>query len=111
MRCFLSLLLLCLGLLSAPAANAADPPGFTLTIKDHRFEPTELQVPAGQKIEIHVVNQDASAEEFESNDLHREKLVPAGGRITLYVGPLKPGSYEFFGDFNPRTARGTIIAR
>jgi|SRR6185312_10416954 len=108
-------LVLSLGLaLLAPAVSpaiAADAPVVTLTIKDHRFEPSEIQVPANQKIELRVVNKDSTAEEFESLDLHREKVVAGGREITVYVGPLQPGSYEFFGDFNPKTARGHLIAR
>lgn len=102
---------LLLPLLLAAGAAAADTPSFTLTIRNHRFEPTELEVPAGQKIELHVINQDATPEEFESTDLHREKVVTGGQQITVYVGPLRPGSYEFFGDFNPSTARGHLIAK
>lgn len=94
---------------AAPAR--ADNPVFTLTISNHRFQPDELQVPSGQKIELHVVNKDKTAEEFESTDLHREKVIAGGSEITLYIGPLRPGSYEFFGDFNPKTARGHIIAK
>jgi hypothetical protein len=67
-------------------------------------------VPAGQKIELHVSNERAAASEFESNELHREKVVPAGQQVTVYVGPLRPGSYEFFDDFNPKT-RGHLIVR
>ncbi len=89
----------------------AETPSFTLTIRDHQFEPTELQVPAGQRFELHVVNQDKSAEEFESSSLHREKIVPAGSQITLQLGPLKPGQYDFFGDFHPKSARGHIVAK
>ena len=100
-----------LPLLLAAGAAAADTPSFTLTIRNHRFEPTELEVPAGQKIELRVINQDATPEEFESTDLHREKVVTGGQQITVYVGPLRPGSYEFFGDFNPSTARGHLIAK
>ena len=102
---------LLLPLLLAAGAAAADTPSFTLTIRNHRFEPTELEVPAGQKIELRVINQDATPEEFESTDLHREKVVTGGQQITVYVGPLRPGSYEFFGDFNPSTARGHLIAK
>ena len=105
------LLLTSLILASAAPGWAAEPPTFTLTIQNHRFAPTELEVPAGQKIELHVINQDSTAEEFESSDLHREKVIPAGKEITLFVGPLRPGRYEFFGDFNPKTARGFIVAR
>jgi heme/copper-type cytochrome/quinol oxidase subunit 2 len=88
----------------------ADPPTVSLTIRNRTFEPSELQVPAGQKIELHVRNADAAAAEFESAELHREKVVPPGQEVVVYVGPLRPGSYEFFDDFNP-SARGHIVAR
>jgi plastocyanin len=84
---------------------------YTLTIKDHRFTPTELEIPAGQKITLTVKNLDPTAEEFESIELHREKVVGGGQEITVYIGPLRPGRYEFFGDFNPQTARGTIVVK
>ncbi len=106
----LSIALALSAVLGAPSL-AADPLQYTLTIKDHVFAPTDLEVPAGQKFELRVVNQDKTAEEFESKDLHREKIIPGGGAITLVLGPLRPGSYEFFGEFNPKTARGKIIAR
>jgi hypothetical protein len=109
MRRVLPIPLVLLLAISGPAI--ADAPAYTLTIHDHQFQPTELEVPAGQKIELQVVNQDPSAEEFESNDLHREKIVTGGGRIAVYVGPLSPGRYEFFGDFHPKTARGHIVAK
>ena len=89
----------------------ADRPIYTLTIHDHQFQPTELQVPAGQKIVLHVINQDPSVEEFESTDMHREKIVTGGAQITVYIGPLSPGSYVFFGDFHPDSARGHIVAK
>jgi hypothetical protein len=84
---------------------------YTLTIKDHRFTPTELELPAGQKITLTVKNLDPTAEEFESIELHREKVVAGGQEIIVYIGPLRPGRYEFFGDFNPQTARGTIVVK
>jgi hypothetical protein len=84
---------------------------YTLTIRDHRFAPTELEIPAGQKIALTVKNADSTAEEFESIELHREKVVAGGHEIIVYIGPLRPGRYEFFGDFNPQTARGTIVAK
>ncbi len=96
------------GLLAAP--GRAEPPEFTLVIESHEFTPAELKVPAGQKLRLIVENRDATPEEFESYDFNREKIVPANGRIALFVGPLKPGRYEFFGDFNPKTARGYLVA-
>lgn len=92
------------------AAFAADPAEYRLVIKDHRFTPAELKVPAGQKIRLVVDNQDATAEEFESYSLNREKIVPGNGKIVVFVGPLKPGRYEFFGEFNMDTAQGVLVA-
>ncbi|MGB7543498.1 MAG: cupredoxin domain-containing protein [Burkholderiales bacterium] len=98
------------GLLFATPALAADP-DFTLTIKEHRFEPSELQVPAGKKIRLLVKNLDPTPEEFESHELKREKVVPGKSEVTITVGPLKPGTYKFFGDFHESTAKGTIVAK
>ena len=93
-----------------PWPAVADNVTASLTIRNRAFEPAELQVPAGQKIELHVHNMDAAASEFESDELHREKVVPAGQEIVVFVGPLRAGQYEFFDDFNPQ-ARGHIVAR
>jgi uncharacterized cupredoxin-like copper-binding protein len=94
--------------LSLPAAGA-DTPALTLVIEGHRFSPTELMAPAGQKLRIVVENRDKTPEEFESYALNREKIVAPGTSVVLYVGPLKAGRYEFFGDFNPATARGWLV--
>ena len=82
-----------------------------LIIREHKFEPAELNVPAGQKIKLVIENQDATAEEFESYELNREKIVPPKGTVTIFVGPLKPGRYPFFGDFNKDSAKGALIAK
>lgn len=95
--------------LAAPAQ--AEMPAYTLTIRNHHFQPTELQVPAGQKFKVIVVNQDPTPEEFESTDMHREKIVVGGSKITVYIGPLPPGTYTFFGDFHPQLARGHIVVK
>lgn len=102
--------LTCSMLLWAGSALATEPE-FRLVLKDHRFTPSEVTVPAGQKVRLVVENQDATPEEFESYSLNREKIVPAGGTITLFVGPLKPGRYEFFGEFNAKTARGWLVVQ
>jgi hypothetical protein len=103
-------ILACLAFLLAWPAAAADTPTASLTIRNRAFEPAELQVPAGQRIELHVRNVDTAASEFESAELHREKLVPPGQEVVVFIGPLRAGSYEFFDDFNPR-ARGHIVAK
>ena len=96
---------------SAPllAGGAEENP--TLTIRDHRFEPSEVTIPADQKVKLIVRNDDPTPEEFESFDLNREKVVAPGGQIEVFVGPLPSGSYEFFGDFHADTARGHIVVR
>ena len=81
-----------------------------LIIKNHRFEPAELKVPAGQRIKLVVHNQDSTPEEFESHSLNREKVVPGGAKVTIYIGPLKPGRYEFVGEYNEATAKGAVVA-
>lgn len=98
-------LLLSLFPLSAWAAD----PEIALVIRDHRFEPAEIRVPAGQKVRLLIHNQDATAEEFESHELNREKLIAPGSKVTIFIGPLKPGRYPFFGEFNDKTARGAVV--
>ena len=82
-----------------------------LVIREHKFEPAELNVPAGQKFKLLIENQDATPEEFESNELNREKVVVGKGTITVFLGPLDAGRYPFFGDFHQETAQGVLIAK
>ncbi|HEX7776489.1 MAG TPA: cupredoxin domain-containing protein [Parvibaculum sp.] len=89
----------------------ADDASYTLSIKDHAFQPTTLEIPAGAKVKLLVKNLDATAEEFESYDLNREKIVAGNGEITVLLGPLEPGTYKFFGDFHQDSANGTIVVK
>lgn len=84
---------------------------YTLTIKNHVFTPDTLEVPADQKIKLIVVNEDPTPEEFESDELNREKVVNGNSKITLMIGPLKAGTYPFIGEFNEKTAKGQIIVK
>lgn len=104
------LALLLAATLAVPVVARAADANFTLTIKDRKFDVAELDVPANVKFTLTVKNLDKVPSEFESSDLNREKVVVGGGTITVYLGPLTPGSYEFFDDFDP-TARGTIVAK
>jgi plastocyanin len=94
----------------APAALAAGSTQPVLIIKDHKFEPAELHVPAGKRITVTVDNRDGTPEEVESKTLRIEKIVPAGSKGILRFGPLGAGTYTFFGDFHPDTAQGKVIA-
>lgn len=91
--------------------SAQAEPKYTLMIKDHQFVPAEISVPAGEKIILTVKNLDSTPSEFESADLNREKIVVGGSSITVFIGPLRAGRYEFFDDFNPATVHGHIIAK
>jgi hypothetical protein len=102
-----------LALLLATTAGLAmaGEPEYRLRIEGHRFDPPELLVRAGEKLRLLVENADKTAEEFESYALNREKIIAPGQTAVIYVGPLKPGRYEFFGDFHPATARGWLVAQ
>jgi high-affinity iron transporter len=93
----------------APSARADDIP--LLVFHNHRFEPARIEVPAHQKFKLMVKNTDDTADEFESTDLNREKLVTPGQTITVFLGPLDPGEYKFFGDFHQDTAQGILVAK
>lgn len=99
-------------LAAAPAALAETAPVHTvaLTLKDHRFTPDKVTVPAGQKIRIELTNEDAALEEFDSDDLHVEKDVTPHGKVSFTVGPLKPGKYSFMGELHADTASGDLTA-
>jgi plastocyanin len=94
----------------AAAPAAADVPSFAITLKNHQFIPSEVQIPAGVKVKLVVRNDNPTTSEFESTQFHREKIVTPGRQITVFVGPLDPGSYEFFDDFHPQT-RGHLIVK
>jgi len=94
----------------APDAVAGEET-FTLTIKDHRFEPTQVDVPAGKKFKLVVKNLDPTPEEFESHDLKREKVIAGKSQAVITVGPLKPGTYRFVGEYHESTAQGQILAK
>lgn len=101
------LLALALGLLPL-LSMAADE--IAITIKDHKFSPAEVRVPAGQKVKLVIENQDATPEEFESHELNREKIIAPKSKAAIWIGPLKPGKYPFMGEFNQATAKGVVIA-
>jgi plastocyanin len=84
---------------------------FTLTLKNHTFEPKEIKLPAGKKVKLLVVNNDATPAEFESKPLGREKLVAGKSTVTINLGPLKPGRYPFVEEYHETEAgaQGTIV--
>lgn len=100
-----------LAILFSSTLVMADVPVVEIRIKDHKFIPAEVEVPSGKKIKLVIKNEDPTPEEFESYDLNREKVVTGNGKIFVFVGPLKPGEYSFFGEFNQDTAQGKLLVR
>ncbi len=102
----LTRILLTMGL---PLVAQAGPPVIEIAIEQHRFEPAEVRVPANTKVKLLIKNHDVTPEEFESYELKREKIIAGKTTGVVFIGPLPPGTYPFFGEFNPETAQGRVI--
>jgi len=89
----------------------ADRPTVEIAIENHLFIPSEIEVPANTKIKLIIHNKDDTPEEFESYELNREKIVVGGQKVTVFIGPLSPGEYPFFGEFHPKTALGKFVVK
>ena len=92
-------------------ATASATPVVEITIKDHLFYPAELILPAATKIKLLIHNTDPTPEEFESYELNREKVIVGNSSAVIFIGPLKSGTYPFFGEFYPKTAQGKILVK
>jgi hypothetical protein len=93
----------------ASAVRADDTVPLSITIKDQKFDPPELHAPPGHAISIQVKNLNPIVSEFESSDLHFEKIVPVGAAATVYVRPLQPGRYNFYDDFHHDTQGYLVV--
>ena len=107
---FVAALLLTAAVVGPRAAMAADTVTLSLTVKDHKFDPAELHAPPGTPIDIKVKNAGDIVFEFESGDLHFEKIVPVGSEATVHVRPQQPGRYNFFDDFHHDT-QGILVVQ
>jgi uncharacterized cupredoxin-like copper-binding protein len=104
------LALVILGLCSVDATAAEDPLTIEVTLKDHKFTPSEVHVKSGKPTVLHVKNQDPTAEEFESSALKVEKVIAANSTGIVRLRPLAPGRYPFEGEFHDDTAKGVVVA-
>lgn len=92
------------------AARAEDLTTYSLTLKNHRFAPTEIHVPTGKAFFVSVKNLDDTADEFEMHNPAIEKVIPPGEEGKVRIRPLGPGRFSFFGDFHQDTAQGVIVS-
>jgi hypothetical protein len=99
-----------LGLSPGVTARADEPVTIDVTLKDHRFSPSEIHVPTGKPAVLKIRNEDSTAEEFDSSALKVEKIVPAGASASVRLRPLGPGRFPFMGEFHPDTAQGVVIS-
>ncbi|NWN51304.1 cupredoxin domain-containing protein [Pseudomonas sp. MAFF 301514] len=107
MSCPPRLTLALLAIAGAPCAAHADQL-VSLTVQNHTFTPSSFTVPAGERFRIQLTNNDDTVDEFESYDMKFEKIVVPGNTITVFAGPMHPGTYSFFDDYHPDQAKGTV---
>jgi len=89
----------------------AEPTDPEIRLEHGRFGPAQVAVPANTPFKVRVTNADTVAIEFESFELHRERVVQPGETITIYFPPLASGTYQFFDDFHHDTPPGAIVAQ
>ncbi|HEY6025044.1 MAG TPA: cupredoxin domain-containing protein [Pseudolabrys sp.] len=106
-RTAIALLLLAASCAAAIAQEAAT---VNVSVKNHRFQPAQIQAPAKVAIELHVKNLDPTPMEFESVSLRVEKVVAGNSEGIIRLRPLEPGSYNFFDDFHQET-NGVLVVR
>lgn len=105
------MVLLLMSVLLGVPAYADQSPSYHLTITDQGFKPEKIEIPTGKRVQLKVQNHRKLPSEFESYDLNRETLVPAGNTISVWIGPLDPGHYQFFDDFNPGKTGHVIVQK
>src|SRR5438132_9143604 len=77
------------------AASFADDDATPQLRFDHgAFAPATVTVQANKPFKVKVTNDSAAAIEFESFELHRERVVPPRETITVHMPSLAPGNYQ-----------------
>jgi plastocyanin len=84
---------------------------YSLTLKDHKFAPADLTIPAGKKVKVTVKNLDSTPAEFESDDFKAEKVIPAGKQVDVFIGPLKAGTYEFHDEYHEAESKTHLTVK
>ncbi|HMK69643.1 MAG TPA: cupredoxin domain-containing protein [Xanthobacteraceae bacterium] len=109
-KTIIAALMLAAATLASTTGSRAQEAAVAISVKNHHFQPAEVQAPANRRLAITVRNLDAAAMEFESASLRVEKVIAAGSEGVVNVRPLAPGRYEFFDDFHQET-RGVLVVQ
>ncbi len=85
------------------AANADDTPTFSIEFHDGQITPLQLNVPAKKRFRIELHNTGKTAAEFESSELHLEKVLAPNNPTpapVIVIHSLDPGDHIFFDDLH-----------
>jgi len=96
---------------TSPARTAEDDPVFTIEFDDGKVAPLRIEVPAGRRFKLELRNSGSTPAEFESNELHKEKVLAPATTSVLVFRTLDPGEYPFFDDFHPYAPKAVIVAK
>ena len=91
--------------------HAADEPVFNIEMNDGVITPSRIEVPAKTRFKIIIRNTGKMPAEFESTELHKEVVIPAGGEAPLIIRTLDAGEYKFFDDFQPSAPPALLVAK
>lgn len=93
------------------ALRAEDEPVFTIEFHDGKVSPLRIEVPANRRFKLELRNSGSTPAEFESDELHKEKVLAPDTTSILVFRTLDPGEYKFFDDFHPEAAKAVLIAK
>lgn len=114
---FCALCFLTLGLPVAQAQQASDKAAaaaltYSISIRDGRFTPERLEVPARTRLRLELSNEGPGPLEFENPEMFVEKILSAGARSVIVLPKgLPPGEHTFIDEFNPITGELKITAK
>jgi len=86
-------------------------PVFSIKALGGILEPAMIEVPADTRFKIEIENEGSDPVEFESTELHIEKVLAGGAKSYVVINGLKPGTYTFFDDFHPNTGKVQIVVK
>ena len=97
--------------LAAPAAAEDEGPTFQIVFRNGAIAPLRLEVPAKTRLRLTIRNEDDAPAEFESVELHKEKVLAPHSETIMVIRTLDPGEYQFFDDFHPGAPPAVLVAK